>query len=56
MEQNAIFMLLWGFTTEQGGIPPQIEHKVETLTPTSLDFPNFWHAALFYGEMKKCQV
>ena len=38
------------------GISPQTEHKVETLTPTSLNFPDFWHAALFYGEMKKCQV
>ena len=38
------------------GVPSQIEHKVETLTATSLDFPDFWRAALFHGEMKKSQV
>ena len=38
------------------GIPPEIEHKVETLTPIFLDFPDFLHAALFYEEMKKYQV
>lgn len=37
-------------------MPPQIERKIETLTPTSLDFPYYWHAALFYGEVKKYQV